>query len=759
MTANLDLDLGTSHVLLTGATGFVGQALLERLLTSQPKTTVTVLVRPKASITAQARVDNLVRKAVFRPWREEIGEDEVRAIVRERVHVIEGSLDGGTSLPDDLDLVLHSASQVTFDPPIDRAFETNVAGVTGLYGALVQSGADPHVVHISTAYVNGSRKGIATESRLDHDVDWHLEQRAALAARERVEFSSRRPEALRAFMRTAQARLGKVGPRTVAEAVEAARKEWVESQLVDWGRTRAESLGWTDVYTLTKALGERVAEDLWSSAGHRLSVVRPSIIESAARHPYPGWIDGFKVADPLILAYGRGQLPEFPALPDSVLDIIPVDHVVNAVLAVAANPPSANHAQYFHVVSGSSNPLPFHRMYENVNEYFTKHPIPTDEGHVVVPLWQFPGDRSVERNANLREQRTRASERLAARLPAVPYTRRWVDRIEAAKGDLDTERTLTSLYRAYVQTELIFDDARTRELNDALPAPSKQDLGFDITSVDWEHYLQVVHIPSITSLTRAFATRTPDGPRKVRPLRTGADIVAVFDLEGTVLRANLIEQYLWLRLGEEPKGQWPREAGRLLANAPQYVAAERRDRGEFIRTFLRAYKGMRVDDIQRQIGGRVGNQLRARLLSDALARAEQHRAAGHHTVLVTGGIDLIAAVVSPYFDEVVAGQMHARDGVLTGYLATPPLVDEARAAWLRHYATEHGFDLSASYGYGDSLADQAWLQLLGNPTAVNPDVQLYRHARSKRWDVVDWSRKGAAVASGERMGGDHGVRH
>ena len=31
------------------------------------------------------------------------------------------------------------------------------------------------------------------------------------------------------------------------------------------------------------------------------------------------------MAEPLILAYGRGELPEFPASPDSVLDIVPCD--------------------------------------------------------------------------------------------------------------------------------------------------------------------------------------------------------------------------------------------------------------------------------------------------------------------------------------------------------------------------------------------------------------------------------------------------
>src|SRR5699024_5141760 len=134
-------------------------------------------------------------------------------------------------------------------------------------------------------------------------------------------------------MASARVEHGKAGPQAVAEAAETTRQEWVEQRLVDHGRLRAQSLGWPDVYTFSKALGERVAEQLWASNGHRLSVVRPAIVESALKHPYPGWLDGFKVADPLIVAYGRGLLPEFPGLPDSVLDIVPVDMVVNTALA------------------------------------------------------------------------------------------------------------------------------------------------------------------------------------------------------------------------------------------------------------------------------------------------------------------------------------------------------------------------------------------------------------------------------------------
>ena len=91
------------------------------------------------------------------------------------------------------------------------------------------------------------------------------------------------------------------------------------------------------------------------------------------------------------------------------------------------------------------------------------------------------------------------------------------------------------------------------------------------------------------------------------------------------------------------------------------------------------------------------------------------------------------------FDDVIATPMDAgADGVRTGYLATPPLVDEARGNWLLKFAAEHDADLSASAGYGDSLADAAWLELVGTPTAINPDLGLFSVAKKKRWQILEW---------------------
>lgn len=740
-------DLGPAHVFLTGATGFVGQAVLERLLSNHPHTTISILVRTKAGESASARVADLLAKPVFDSWREAVGAENVTHAANERIRIVEGAMGSIPALPNDLDVVIHSASVVSFDPPIDEAFDTNVNGAINLYERVLESGADPAVVHVSTCYVGGMRKGVVPEARLGHEVDWRREYAAALAARERVELLSRESDRLREFMRTAAAAHGKAGPQAVAEASEAARVAWVRAELVESGRLRAQSLGWTDVYTLTKAFAERAAEELWGENGHRLSVVRPAIIESALRHPYPGWIDGFKVADPLIVAYGRGQLPEFPGLPDSILDVIPVDYVVNAILAAAGCSAKPNEPEYFHVASGASNPLPFHEMFGYVNEYFLENPMQSKAGDdLVVPTWRFPVGNQVERGVLRQERLVSAAEKVLRRLPDSERVRRWHDQMLRNVADLATLRNFTQLYRVYVRTEIIFDDHNLRALHAAIPAGDRADRGFDIAAIDWRDYMLNVHFPSIIALTKAFSAQRAATRAAAESAATStatvpaSDIVAIFDLEGTVVESNIVQQYLWVRSAGWRKAAWPGEALSILGSLPGYLRAERRDRGEFIRAFLRRYEGMPLARLEQIVDGGFAEQVHRRVSPAAIEQIQQHRAAGHRTVLITGSIELLAQPLAALFDEVVGGHMHVKNGVLTGYLAKPPLVDEARAGWVRQYAAENGIDLAASYGYGDSHSDLAWLDLLGNPNAVNADVQLAREARRRRWQTSHWKR-------------------
>jgi alcohol-forming fatty acyl-CoA reductase len=734
--------LAGGHVLLTGATGFLGQALLEKLLSSYPTTRVTLLVRARGSSSGSDRLGNLLRRPVFAKWRESVGAEAAAQIVAERVSVVDAEL-GNTEvrLPGDLTAVIHAASTVSFDPPIDDAFRTNVQGVVDLYEAVRAAGGNPHVVHVSTAYVAGARKGTVPERSLDHDADWRTELAAAFAARESVEWDSRRPNVLRRALDEARKEHGKSGPRSTATAAEESRREWVDKQLVEYGRLRGQSLGWPDVYTFTKALGERVAEEMLT--GHLpLSVVRPAIVESALRHPYPGWIDGFKMADPLIIAFGRGVLPEFPGLPDGVLDVIPVDIVVNATLAAAAAPPPVAEPAYYHVGSGSRNPLTFRRMYDNIKEYFTDHPMPDGgRGQIKAPTWDFPGSRRVGRLLRNGERALNVAQQALLAAPANQRTRRWQDDLTREKDRLEFLKKYSELYGVYTEAEVIYTDGRLLALHRALPADRVETHGFDAAEIDWEHYMQQVHCPAITGTMRKATSgrRTSvSGLPALKPTANGST-VAVFDLEGTLVASNVIETYLLARLCDLPRSGWPGELADLVRRMPRYLAAERRDRGEFLRTFMRRYAGADEAGLVRIVHEQLGDALLRRSHPQAIRQVRKHRQAGHRTVLITGTVDVLIQPLAGLFDEVVASRLHVRDGRYSGFLESPPLVGEARAAWLRKYAETAEVDLASSYAYGDSYSDRPLLEAVGTPVAVNPDPHLYRHAKSKRWEVVQWN--------------------
>ncbi|MBW0010879.1 MAG: HAD-IB family hydrolase, partial [Pseudonocardiales bacterium] len=467
------------------------------------------------------------------------------------------------------------------------------------------------------------------------------------------------------------------------------------------------------------------------------------------------------MADPLIIAYGRGVLREFPGLPDSVLDVIPVDLVVNAILATAARPPTPPRTAepaYLHVSSGASNPLTFQNMYVLCREYFDNHPMPDgDRGHVDPPTWRFPGSQQVELTLRAGERAAALAERVLLALPPSKRSHDWLTSLGRQQQDLAQLREYADLYGVYARAEVIYDDRRLRELHAALPAHRATEHGFDPAVIDWRAYLQDVHCPSITATVRRARQRRgrstagqhgsasrsqpiSSQPISSLPLPERADVAAVFDLEGTIVNSNVVESYLWARLATLPRSGWLRELADLARCAPRYLYAERRDRGELLRAFLRRYAGVRADELRTLVTEVLGDALLHRVMPEATRQIRRHRAAGHRTVLITGAVDLHVEPLSVLFDEVVASRMHARDGVLTGFLETPPLVDEARAAWLRQYAQGHGLHLDRSYAYADSYSDRPLLEAVGHPHVVNPDSQLFRHARHRRWVVHRWGK-------------------
>src|SRR3954471_20198201 len=516
--------LAGKRLLLTGVTGFVGEALLERILHALPDTSVVVVVRARGGMSAVDRVTDLLRKPAFGRLRERDGADVVDALVGSRITVLEGDLPDVPPLPDDLDVVIHCAGEVSFDPPIDEGFATNLHGSLAMLRAVHASGSRPHYMHVSTAYVAGRREGHVTEGSLDHWVDWKAESDAAQRMRVAADDASRTPEQLAEFLHEAELEHGASGPMAIAADAERRRQEWVRKRLVDAGRERARTLGWTDCYTFTKAMAERAVEE--EAADFPLTVLRPSIIESALEQPYAGWIEGFKMAEPIILAYGRGDLPDFPGVPDSTIDIIPIDYVVNATLAAAAQTPEPGSPAYFTICSGARNPLSFHRLHALVKEYFTEHPLEQrDRGAVRVPEWDWPGAERVEQLLRLGERAHKSADRLVTHLPRSTRTRGWARDLDRQKRRLDFLRRYFDLYRPYAEAELHFSDAQTLALHRSLHPDDVERFGFDAADIDWPHYIAGVHTPSVTSTLRSLT----GGPTRRERVRRAPDGSATAD--------------------------------------------------------------------------------------------------------------------------------------------------------------------------------------------------------------------------------------
>tara|TARA_Y100000294_G_scaffold123748_2_gene115117 strand:- start:7209 stop:9539 length:2331 start_codon:yes stop_codon:yes gene_type:complete len=752
--------LAGHRIAITGSTGFLGTALVERILRSVPDCELVLIVRPGRR-GAERRVSrDILHNDAFDRLRSELGKEAFEEMAARRITAVAGDVtDDGLGLDDEgraalsgCDLFIHSAAIVNFDSPLDQAVEINLLGSVRIVETLRGLGITPHLVAVSTCYVAGSRRGAAAEEPVDQspffvDVDWRSEVDSARRIRSETETASRTPEKLAGFRSDAHKELGAAGVPALSAKTELLRTRWVEDRMAEAGRSRASSLGFPDAYAYTKALGE-VA--LTESAGDvPVSIVRPSIIESALAEPVAGWIRGFRMAEPVIISYARGLLKEFPGVPEGTVDVIPVDFVVAAICAVAARgpdpdaPPGGDIVQ---VASGAENPLRYGKLVDLVREWFTEHPIYDEHGQPIsVPQWSFPGRGRVKQQLERAGSMLDRAHRAFDVLPVRGRHAMTAARLEEKRELVDRAMGYVDLYGAYAECEAVYGLERLLTLWGHLDDDDRAAFCFDPRGIDWERYVPEVHLPSVVKAARA-PMRPPSRGGQGRSERLRSQILspdrhlAAFDLENTLIASNVVASYSWLASRHLDKRDRARFVLRTLAEAPRLLALDRLDRSDFLRYFYRRYEGAPVDQIAEDSLEHVNELLLARSFPAAIRRVREHRALGHRTVLITGALDFVVEPLRPLFDDVVCAQL-GDDGVTyDGQLTSVPPTGEARYQALADLADEHGYDLRESIAYADSASDLPMLEAVGFPVAVNPETRLASIARKRGWLVEDFRK-------------------
>ncbi|CAE7214036.1 FAR2 [Symbiodinium natans] len=471
---------GGKHVLLTGATGFVGKVLLEKLLWEfcapcshylGPK--LHVLIRSQKKSAAQ-RLEELFDSPAFQRLR-------ARQSLQLRnleycLSVVDGDLDseclGLSSESYDAlgaccDVALHCAALVDWAAPLHRSLRSNALGTRRVAQLTAQKPG--RLVCVSTAWVHGKAAGPCAEVPLRRSLDPEAEISRCFTYLDEVTRLSTEMD----FLEEARQRLGPGPvPTALAEMAETLRGRWVDAEMSRWGVDTARARGWWDGYTFSKAIGEMLVQDVQGVRPY--AVVRPSGVVSAWAEPMPGWVDAYLLVEPLIEGMGRGQITEFPGRRDCVIDCVPVDYVCNVVLAAAGCLPAAPvapescPARVYQVASGDVSPNTLGEIESTWREYFKSQPMHNQGRPVEVrPVKFLPSADDFV--SSLQRRYLTPLRRCLSVLELLPVQhmaplrdgRAWLKRKHRS---LEKLTLLARLYSTYTLNEWSFQTPRTREL-------------------------------------------------------------------------------------------------------------------------------------------------------------------------------------------------------------------------------------------------------------------------------------------------------
>ncbi|XP_028263541.1 fatty acyl-CoA reductase 1 isoform X2 [Parambassis ranga] len=323
------------NVLISGATGFMGKVLLEKLLRSCPDIrAVYVLVRSKAGQNPQARITDVINCKLFEKLQAEQPNfaEKIIAVNSDLTRPeLDLSKEDQSILVENINIVFHCAATIRFNEPLKDAMQLNVLA-TQMMLALAHRMKHLEVfIHVSTAYANCDRE-LIEEIVYPPPVDY----------------------------------------RKLIDTL-----DWMDDDLVS--TLTPKLIGKRpNTYTYTKALAEYL---LQQEAGDlNVAIVRPSIVGASWKEPVPGWIDNFNGPSGIFIAAGKGILRTMRASNDAVADLVPVDVVINATIAAAWYSGSqllnrTKNILVYNCTTGGINPFHWGEVEYCINMTFKTNPL------------------------------------------------------------------------------------------------------------------------------------------------------------------------------------------------------------------------------------------------------------------------------------------------------------------------------------------------------------------------------------------------
>lgn len=475
--------LENKSILVTGATGFLAKIFVEKTLRIQPNVKkLYLLLRAADSKAAMQRFNNeVIVKDLFRVLKEKWG-IQLNSIISEKITLIAGDItheDLGMKdsnlreeMCNELDVIINLAATTNFDERYDIALGLNTFGAKNVLNFAKKCVKLKILVHVSTAYVSGERSGLILEnsykmgetlngaSGLDIDVE------KTVVAQELNELQA-----------------------------EGASEQAITLAMKELGIKRAKIYGWPNTYVFTKALGEMVVQHLKEHVP--VVIIRPTIITSTYKEPFPGWAEGIRTIDSLAVGYGKGKLTCFLGDITAVVDVIPADMVVNATLVAMVGHAKKPSDVIYQVGSSLRNPVTYTNLQDYGYHYFTKKPWINKDGKAVKVsrVTVLDSMASFHRYMAIRYVLPLKGLELA--------NTAFCQYFQGVYSDLNRKvnfvMRLVELYRPYLFFNAIYDDTNTEKLRVAAKESGVEtDLFyFDPKHIDWHDYFINTHIPGI----------------------------------------------------------------------------------------------------------------------------------------------------------------------------------------------------------------------------------------------------------------------